>query len=436
MEKSTDLSSDALPDRRVARKAVQTVAWLIWIAHFAFIARQKIFVRGRLDFDTVDTYAAVDVSVVFFLALVLLFSRKISQFLSIAFKSSLFWLLAYYMVCALSAVWSLRPLYSLYRSVECVIFISSLFVALSYCTSFEKAERKVLFLSLLSVFVQMGIHMKSGPIFSLGTWHTNAYSASAAVLFAYCAGEYLALGKKKLLETGERLRRKMLFRYGLLSFLLLALGTSSASNVAALFGIIVILFAQRRIGLVMFIMYASILFFFLGGGMEPLKDVLFPGKTDQGIETLGGRTIAWTYYAERIANSPIWGYGLGVVPSGKGAVFEAYSKGGVGAAYSHNFVLSILIGTGFLGLFVFIFFPLKLARELKRSLRRKIMGATGVLGAMAAGFVNSLAMPMIADRWVTASFAFFSILALFILHVYPHSSRSSKPSLPEFSKQT
>jgi hypothetical protein len=55
---------------------------------------------------------------------------------------------------------------------------------------------------------------------------------------------------------------------------------------------------------------------------------------------------------------------------------------------------------------------------------------------MAAGFVNSLSMPMIADRWVTASFAFFSILALFIIHVYPRSFQSPKTLPSELPKQT
>ncbi len=79
-----------------------------------------------------------------------------------------------------------------------MVFFLSLFVALSYLPTFEKAERRVLFLSVLSVFVQMGVHMKGGISLSLGAWHTIAYTASAAVIFIYCAGEYLALTKAAL----------------------------------------------------------------------------------------------------------------------------------------------------------------------------------------------------------------------------------------------
>lgn len=420
MDSKTDLYSVSLPENNASQKTSQAAAWFIWLAHFAFIARQKIFARGRIDFDTIDTYAAIDVLVVSFLMLILLFNRKTTRFLSVVYKSSLFWLFAYYFVCALSIMWSLRPAYSLYRSIECLVFITSLGVALLYCPGFEKAERKVLFLSLLSVFVQMGAHMRGGGALSLGVLHTNAYSASAAMIFVYCVGEYLALAKKKLSINSKR--RKRLFIYGVFSLAFLALGTSSGSNVAALFGIVVILFAQRKMGLMTFIFFAVLLLFFLGGGLDPLMEVLFPGKTEQGIATLGGRTKTWTYYAARIAESPLWGHGLGVSPT-KG--------GGVWMAYSHNFILSILIGTGFLGLTIFIFFPFKLAVELIRSSKRKIEGAAGAMGALAAGFVNSLSMPMIADRWATASFAFFSILFLFLLHVYPKRLQPSKSSFHE-----
>jgi O-antigen ligase len=425
LDKNAIPSSASVPKSRVARKTTQIVAWLIFIAHFAFIARQKIFQRGRLNFDALDTYAAVDVFVVSFLALVLLCSGKTFHFLSRAYKSSVFWLLAYYLLCALSAVWSSRPAYSLYRSVEFMVFFISLAVAVSYSSGFEKAEKRVLLLSLLSVFVQMGIHMRSGNLLSLWTWHTNAYTASAAVIFVYCAGEYLALGKQKVSEN--RGRRRMLFIFGCLSLPLLALGTSSASNVAALFGVVVILLAQRKIWLVMLITYAAVLLFLLGGGLESLMKFVFPFKTEEEIATGGGRADIWNFYIARIADSPIWGYGLGVLPTKGGRAM---------AALSHNFVFSILIGTGFLGLTIFLIFAVKLAAELIRSFRRKIEGSAGALGAMAAGFVNSLSMPMIADRWVTASFAFFSILALFIIHVYPRSFQSPKTLPSELPKQT
>ena len=409
--------SAPLQESMVARKSSQKVAWLIWIAHFAFITRHKIFERSRLDFDTLDAYAAADVLVVSILIIILLISSKTSQFLSSVYKLSAFWLLLYYLLCALSATWSLRPVYSFYRSIEFMVFFVSLVVALSYSGDFEKAEKRVLFLATLSVFVQMGQHMREGIPLSLTAWHTNAYSASAAVIFVYCAGEYMALVKEKLCE--DRSRRKMLFIYGCMSLSLLALGTSSGSNVAALIGLVIILLVQRKIGLMMVIIFASIPFFILSGGIDMLMQVIFPLKSEQAIETLGGRMMVWNYYYERIADSPLLGYGLGVSPT---------TGGWVWMTYSHNFVISILMGTGLLGFFIFFLFLIKLAAELIRALRGNIKGSMGIMAAMAAGFVNSLAMPMIADRWFTASFAFLSFFALFILYVYTRSFQS--PSLP------
>lgn len=431
-----DHSISSLPQSMVSQNGSQKVAWLIWIAHFAFIIRQKIFQRGRLDFDTLDTYAAVDVGIVAILMIILLLSSRTFQVLTKAFKLSVFWMLLYYMVCALSATWSLRPAYSLYRSVEFMVFFVSLVIALSYSSGFEKAERRVLFLSILSVFLQMGLHMRDGIPLSLAAWHTNAYSASAVVIFVYCASEYLASAKQRFAE--HRMRRKILFLFGSLSFSLLVLGTSSASNIAALFGLAVILLVQRKVGLVILIVCLTLPFFVLGNGLDLLKEAVFPGKSEQAIDTLGGRTMAWSYYIEKIAASPFLGYGLGVSPIGVEDVLGSGIGGSqsgddeVGVAYSHNFVISILIGTGFIGFSVFLVFLVKLAAELISTLRCNIKGSLGILAAMAAGFVNSLSMPMIADRWVTASFAFMSIFALFILYVYPRSCQS--PHLQSFDK--
>lgn len=429
-EPPTGLSSSSFPQGMVLQNGSQKVAWLIWIAHFAFIIRQKIFQRGRLDFDTLDAYAAVDVIIVAFLMVILLLISRTSQFFTKAFKLSVFWLLLYYIVCALSATWSLRPAYSFYRAVEFMVYFVSLAIALSYSSGFEKAEKRVLFLSILSVFIQMGIHIKDGIPFSLEAWHTNAYSASAVVIFVYCAGEYLALAKQRFAE--HRTRRKMLFLCGSLSFFLLVLGTSSASNIAALIGLAVILLLQRKVVLVILIVCLTLPFFVLGDGLDLLKEAVFPGKSEQAIETLGGRTMAWSYYAEKIAASPFLGYGLGVSPIGvedvigSGIGVSPTEDDEVGVAYSHNFVISILIGTGFLGFSVFLVFLAKLALELIQVLRARIKGSLGIVVAIGAGFVNSLSMPMIADRWVTASFAFMSFFALFILYVYPHSCQSKQ----------
>ena len=408
-----------LSKNKSSKNRFQITGLIIFLGHFAFIFRQKVFERARstLKFDVLDAYAAVDIMIVSFLVLVLLCSRRLSGFFSKTFKSSVSWLLAYYLLCALSAVWSLRPAYSLYRSVEFAVFFISLAVAVSYNEGFEKAERKVLLLSLLSVLVQMGLHLRSTNLLSLWSWHTNAYTASAAVIFVYCAGEYLSIANKKL--STDRKRKKMLLLYGSLSLPLLALGTSSASNVSVLFGIIVILFVKRKIGLMMIIIYVSLLFFMLGGSSESLMKIIFPFKTEQQISTGGGRAAIWQLYIDRIAESPVWGYGLGVLP------IKGYSAM---SALSHNFIFSILIGTGFLGFTIFFIFGIKLATEMIRSLMRKVDGATGVFGAMAAGFLNSLSMPMIADRWATASFAFFAIFALYIFYVYPYNMQSSKKS--------
>ena len=80
------------------------------------------------------------------------------------------------------------------------------------------------------------------------------------------------------------------------------------------------------------------------------------------ISTGSGRIWLWEMYIQKVLDSPIIGYGLGVIPVG---AHEAMS------ARTHNFIFSALIGTGFLGLSIFLVFLVKLGSELIISRRKK-----------------------------------------------------------------
>ena len=117
----------------------------------------------------------------------------------------------------------------------------------------ESAEKKVLLISSIVILLTIIGHIKlTGFSLSLWHWHTNSYSASSAMVFCYCAGEYFRAEKK---------RKKLLLYFGLFSFIFLALGTSSASNLSAAFGIFVILiFYSRAVIGILFLLFFITLF--------------------------------------------------------------------------------------------------------------------------------------------------------------------------------
>src|SRR5262249_17515511 len=67
-----------------------------------------------------------------------------------------------------------------------------------------------------------------GPTLSLEAWHTNSYSACAAMMLCYCAGE---------LMSARRHPQFRLWSFASISLLALIVGTSAGSNIAAACGL-------------------------------------------------------------------------------------------------------------------------------------------------------------------------------------------------------
>jgi len=161
----------------------------------------------------------------------------------------------------------------------------------------------------------------------------------------------------------------------------------------------------------------------LGGGEELVRHLLFPGKTEKEIETAHGRTLIWKLYWHKFLQSPILGYGFGIISGGRDKAL---------AALSHNSLFTVLIGTGSVGLMMFGLFAARLWQSTLGKIWRRGPGMVGFVGALAATFVNSMGIPLLADRWLTSSVVFVWLLGLFFIHVLnpQQVNRSSKRILP------
>jgi O-antigen ligase len=379
---------------------------LLWLASIAWVTRVTVFIRQRAgsEFAAVDAAAGIQVLIVLGTMLILLVSGRLIPMLACIARTSVLFLVAYYFLSALSAVWSAAPLFSAYRAIEFITMFMAVMVALSYRPSFVSAEKRILSIAsiviILTIYVNLKLH---GFAFSLSALHTNSYSASAAMLFCYCIGEYFR-------SEGER--KKTLRRYAVFSAMALAIGTSAASNIAALCGVLLLLFFYRKfalLGVGLFILSVLLMLrFVIEIDFSFIKDLLFPGKTDAEIGTMKGRLPMWQMLWEYVLESPIVGHGFAVLTSGRSGAF---------AADPHNSIFSILLGTGFLGLATFFVLALRLARETLATAFRSLPGAVGCSAALVAGLVNSLAMPLVYSEWEESSLVFACIFAFFILFV-------------------
>jgi O-antigen ligase len=399
---------------------------LLLFCIFSIIFRQTVLVRQRVttvDFSAVDTYAYWDIVAVCLAALVLIFSGSLFRTWSALRRTTAVWLIVYYLVCAASFIWSLAPAYSLYRSIEYLVLFFATYTVVAQYQDFAEAERAFLRVVAATILLEMCVNLRLAgfSLLSLQAWHANTYSASSAILFCYCLGEYLAMTKSERSEAKKRSRRLRLF--GIFSFGTLALGTSATSNVAVAVGCCLIFLALRRFGLLLAALFVGLLLAILGGGEELVRHLLFPGKTEKEIETAHGRTLIWKLYWHKFLQSPILGYGFGIISGGRDKAL---------AALSHNSLFTVLIGTGSVGLMMFGLFAARLWQSTLGKIWRRGPGMVGFVGALAATFVNSMGIPLLADRWLTSSVVFVWLLGLFFIHVLnpQQVNRSSKRILP------
>jgi hypothetical protein len=236
-------------------------------------------------------------------------------------------------------------------------------------------------------------------------WHNTTYSISSGILFCYCFGEYLALTKAKRGELKSRSRR--LLRFAFFSFCTLALAASSGSNIGVGVGCLVIFLALRRFALLYTGLSVGLVLAVWGVGGDTVMHMFFPRKSASNIQTGSGRLFLWELLFRRFLEHPIVGYGFGLI----GKISHGMAR------HSHNSFFTVVIGTGSVGLSLFALFTVHLWCSVIRKVWRKGLGTVGLVGAMAAAFVNSLSLPVMADRWETYSLVFVWLLSLFVLHM-------------------
>lgn len=376
---------------------MRPVEWGLWLLSLALVMRLTLLSRRRPleEFESIDRFALVQIAIVFACLIVVLFSgRFASVWRRIEHRASGL-LVIFYLFGAVSCMWSPRPAFSLYRAIEAVSQVAIIHLALSHAWDFAAAERRALLavlasmlLGLLSVITTLGLELR------FDFWHTNQYSVPAMIAFTYAVGE---------LFSGRRADRGFLVFVGVAGLTGMAIGTSSASTISALCGIAVAVMLSRDRRRKLFLLGLLAAGIMLYGGVALVKELVFYGKSEVNIEQLSGRAYFWQGYLRQFAEHPILGQGFAV-----SARISTYWR----STNTHNAILSVLLGTGIVGMAIasravgrWFFDSLRAARQRRR-------GSVGCAAAISAGLVNSMSVAYLGETWMMSSFAFVCILAL------------------------
>jgi len=298
--------------------------WL-WPIVMAAIHRR----RDIDDYAIVDSSAYVQFIFIAICGLTLIFKSKYKWrcIVALACSRPICWLCLYTLLSIISFLWSADWVYTCYRGLECLIFLTMI---LTICERF-KNELNV----FVDWFVLWAIFV--GLIDTLLPWiygrtTFDNINIMRVVAGAHVYGPILFLG---CMLSSKRWARKLLI------FMCIA-STSTRIYIGAFVGLAfaAALRTNRKIGTIFVISIFAIVSVVVFSDPQKITHALFIGKSEEVVKSGTGRFTLWREYRDIIADSPFIGNGF----SASERIIAQTS--GVRIPDAHNSLLAAMAGTG------------------------------------------------------------------------------------------
>ena len=332
-------------------------SWLLlFLSGLVFRVREtEDVVQSPLDF-----FAIYRIGLVSFVGFLLLYRLVISRsnWLPSLFQGLTGLLLGYGLVSVFSTMWSVYPMWTLYKSMEYLVditLISAIIFSLKSASDFQSFFNVTwMFIGLRVLLVWVGIIL----------WPDQAVKHGIGLLGVQIQGVFPASssngvgGLSAVLATVSFCRfyiREDRNHFYLIIFLIsittLILSQTRSTLVGFLCAILAILFTTRKIGFVTLAVGACVGMISLSSAGDIFLEFFRRGQTEGNFTSLSGRTIWWEIGWRLFTEEPLIGYG-----GYAGARFKALTEAGRTITSSiHNTWLEILLGVGIIG---FSFFAL------------------------------------------------------------------------------
>jgi hypothetical protein len=399
---------DRVGDTAAAAKSKKIRVRLIYILIMLWVGRVAIFIRRRYDYSAIDMLAMVQIGVVGAI-LVFFLIFPMANFRQQIKNSSLKFYFLYLLIGAASALWSINPAFSLYRSMEAFAMSAAV---LYFCASAESVEKGIRRVQLIMWPILLAIWvagmMRQG--FSL-TLKDNGFGAMAALTACFFSAWIL---------TDKTIRNKnKYFQMGLGIFFVLV-SMSLASWWSFWFGACYCAFLTRRKAMVLALILVGVTIF-ITLGQDTRQKLLIRDKDYEHLEEMTGRKILWTDYMTASRERPMLGFGFAMGGREVGTVYTTNT---------HNAFFAALLGTGWVGVVTLGLFFLTLARELLRYRHYRYPPWLACASALAAGFLNTMSVSILGEQFDAPTAVFMALLGLHMVFL-----REAKQQFQEKQKQ-
>ena len=303
----------------------------------------------------------------------------------------------FYIFALLSCLWALYPDYKALFS-KCLELISSYMLVSVIMWKIKNREKAMLYLLYLCTLSATMGYVSRVLAFGSILVHTNTHSLIAAM------GAIMAWKMKDVYHISY------LAYLAYWNFFMLIMGTSSASYIAFIAGVLVMFSCSKKgVHIEKFVLTLLVFAVFYYFFKDLVFEYVFYGKSQEAVESGTGRQIIWNVVITAWQQHPV--LGLGYVVGERHLV----DMTGLPAAYStHNGFLSVLLGTGVIGSVIFGWFYLK-------TVWKNIFGTFSskygtemiiLLPMLAVVTVNNLSFPAVGSEW---NYTLPPILGLFAL---------------------
>jgi O-antigen ligase len=351
------LAISASPDAVLkVRRLAGELRWWHWLWFLVFLSGLVFRVR---DIDTIqkaplDAWAAWRVGLMGVVAVVLL-SRlpgRRTDWVPALVRGLLSGVFLCAFTSVVSTLWSVYPLWTLYRSIEYLIDLALLAAIVTAVRSTE--ELKSLFdwtwvlcgLLLCTVWLGVVLRPDIAVIKGIGLIGVQVQG----VLPAASANAVGDMGAILLIIAGTRLlfrkqSRTFYWLVCLVAIPTLLLSQSRSPATGAMLGLLAVLLVERRFGLLTVLGIVTAAFMTLTSAEAVVQQAFLRGQNPSLFYSLSGRVGWWTVAWEVLREHPVLGLG-----GYAGARFAVLNSLGVTDASSiHNAWLDILLGVGIVG---------------------------------------------------------------------------------------
>ena len=384
-------------------KTYSKTAWLYTLILFIPILRKTVFNRQRemSDFATVDSNNIISIIVTLVMIIILFFYiDELRKKINTSVRSFTF----YYILAFFSFLWAgMNKLpFITYKAVEVIAtfyFVGNILIQID---NRKKILRYIILLTTLITSVDM---------INSNFAHTNAYSFTGMIGVLLCLGSI----KYNILKWNEVWIMLLLCTLGVI------FGTSSASNVAIIVGLLFLFGSGKRgVNILTITIFILLCYFIYTFFEKQIYNIIFAGKNYDEVQSMTGRRAMWELFWKGWLKRPFLGYGFSFGEKNSTIFGWNTDLGGVGSA--HNMFISVLINTGLIGMILWLRFLFIL---FTKTYKRATIGnkyASLLLPVFIGIVANSNSFPAIGSEWSFIGTICYALIIFALCFIYPSAS--------------